>query len=54
MNRYELHRYCNVIDQTLFGVKRLVNFKFDELKSYLEYETEQILKIGQDKNFSDQ
>lgn len=49
-----IHQYNALPAQTLFGVKRLVNFKFDELKTYLEYETEQILKIGQDKNFSNQ
>jgi len=35
-----IHQYNALPAQTLFGVKRLVNFKFDELKTYLEYETE--------------
>jgi len=47
-------RFNDLPAQSLFGVKRLANFNFDELKTYLEYETEQIWKIGQNKNFFDQ
>ncbi|WP_054032016.1 enoyl-CoA hydratase/isomerase family protein [Desulfatitalea tepidiphila] len=41
-------------DQTLFGIKRLANFTFRELKNYLEYETQQILKLCHRQQFSDQ
>ena len=47
-------RFNDLPEQSLFGVKRLANFQFRDIKTYLEYETGQILKIGQDKNFSDQ
>lgn len=48
----EVARQFNAIpEQTLRGVKRLTNFQYHEMKKYLEYETEQILKIGQKKDF---
>ena len=49
-----VRRFNDLPEQSLFGVKRLVNFHFRDIKTYLEYETGQILKIGQDKNFSNQ
>nr|WP_319396500.1 enoyl-CoA hydratase/isomerase family protein [uncultured Desulfobacter sp.] len=47
-------RFNDLPAQSLFGVKRLVNFNFAELKNYLAYETEQIWKIAQNKKFFDQ
>lgn len=41
-------------DQTLFGLKRLTRYTPDDLQQYLEFETRQIVRLGQRKNFSDQ
>lgn len=43
--------YNDIPEQTLLGMKRLVNFDLQGLKEYLQFETEQIIKIGQKKNF---
>lgn len=40
--------------KTLSGTKRLTNYSLDELKSYLKFETEEIIKIGQQDEFADQ
>lgn len=51
----EVARQYNALpEQTLFGVKRLVNYQLGALKDYLQYETEQILKIRQRKDFDRQ
>lgn len=51
----EIARTYNAMPEpTLVGVKRLVNFDLRGLKDYLQYETEQIIKIGQKKNFTQQ
>ncbi len=49
-----VRKFSQVPDQTLYGVKRLVNYPLKELEEYLEYETEQILKIGNREDFNDQ
>jgi enoyl-CoA hydratase/carnithine racemase len=47
------HQFNNISNKTLFGMKKLANYHLKGLKDYLEYETEQILKIGQKKNFGE-
>jgi len=47
-------QYNTMSEQTLLGVKRLVNYDLCGFKEYLQYETEQIVKIGQQKNFGQQ
>ncbi len=49
-----VQRFNGVPDPTLLGIKRLVNFDIRDIKAYLEFETGQILKIGQEQDFSDQ
>jgi enoyl-CoA hydratase/carnithine racemase len=44
-------RFNALPDQTLFGVKRLVNYSLRELSEYLAFETDQVVKIGQRKDF---
>ncbi len=43
--------YNEMSEQTLLGVKRLVNYELRGLKDYLTFESEQIIKIGQNKHF---
>lgn len=47
-------QFSQLPPQTLFGVKRLANYCLEELKDYLAYETEQIVRLGHRKQFSDQ
>ena len=47
-------RFGRISDQTLFGVKRLANYSLRDLRAYLEYETEEIIKMGHRVQFSDQ
>lgn len=49
-----VRKYSQIPNQTLFGVKRLVNYSLNDLKSYLEVETEEIIKIGLREDFRDQ
>jgi enoyl-CoA hydratase/carnithine racemase len=41
-------------EQTLAGTKRLTNFPLQQFKEYLEFETDQILRIGHRMEFDDQ
>jgi len=47
-------KFGQIPDQTLIGIKRLTNYTFKELKDYLEYETQQIVRLGHRRQFSDQ
>lgn len=43
--------YNEMSEQTLLGVKRLANYELRGLKDYLAFESEQIIKIAQNKHF---
>ncbi|BBO81156.1 2-(1,2-epoxy-1,2-dihydrophenyl)acetyl-CoA isomerase [Desulfosarcina ovata subsp. sediminis] len=49
-----VRRFGQIPSSTLFGLKRLANYSFRELENYLEYETQEIIKIGHRQDFSDQ
>lgn len=46
--------FNQVPDQTKSGVKKLANYSLSGLKEYLEYETEEIIKLGHRENFRNQ
>ncbi len=46
--------FSQIPAQTLYGVKKLANYSLKGLKKYLEYETEEIIKIGHREKFSNQ
>lgn len=47
-------KFSQIPWQTLLGVKKLTNYSLYDLKYYLEYETEEIIKIGNMEQFSNQ
>jgi len=46
--------FGNNQDRTLRGVKRLANYSIKDLKEYLNFETEEIIRAGRDSRFDDQ
>jgi enoyl-CoA hydratase/carnithine racemase len=46
--------FSQISDPTLSGVKRLTRYSMKQLKDYLEYETEEIVKVGRRDRFGDQ
>jgi hypothetical protein len=47
-------QFKNINKKTLSGTKKLTNYSLNDLKAYLKFETEEIVKIGQQENFGDQ
>ncbi|MDY0360281.1 MAG: enoyl-CoA hydratase/isomerase family protein [Desulforegulaceae bacterium] len=47
-------KLAQIQKKTLTGTKRLINYSLKDLKSYLKFETEEIIKIGQQDEFFNQ
>ncbi len=46
--------YNSLAPDTLMGIKKLANYNQRDLKDYLQYETELIVKLGQKKGFGEE